>query len=355
MAPTIPTHGTFIGIDWSGARHAGRKILVAELRFVPHGARLEKLERPFAADTFPDITDRVAGYLERIDFEAAGLDFCFALAPADAEFSGRHPAEAARILTERYDPHSFRTRYGPERRRTTDTAVKAPFAPTNLRMFRQTYWGIRTLGVLAAASFPIVPWEPWQRRALAEVLPAHLAVQLIGRVPYKGRDERSNRALLMSRLCELVRLELGAGHHERLVADPSGDGIDALLAAVTAGAASVQTDRHPRTSPSDGWIYTADLAPSPDGSPSDDPDERSRIKQTILELLHRLSDRSKTICPSEAARALYPDGWREKMVEVRAAAAELVSAGAIVVTRKGIPVELDRVSGPIRLRLTEDG
>ena len=77
---------------------------------------------------------------------------------------------------------------------------------------------------------------------------------------------------------------------------------------------------------------------------------RARARQTILELLEQ-RDPGKTICPSDAARALGGDsGFRPLMDLVRDAAGELVEAGRIEVTQHGEVVDLDRAKGPIRLR-----
>ena len=73
-------------------------------------------------------------------------------------------------------------------------------------------------------------------------------------------------------------------------------------------------------------------------------------ERTILELL-AARDPGKTICPSEAARALGgDDGFRPLMPLVRDAAAALAAAGRIEVTQGGEPVAIDQARGPIRLR-----
>ena len=74
------------------------------------------------------------------------------------------------------------------------------------------------------------------------------------------------------------------------------------------------------------------------------------IERTILELLER-RDEGKTICPSEAARALYgDDGFRPHMDAVRAVAFDLADAGTIEVMQKGSVVDGRVARGPIRLR-----
>lgn len=75
----------------------------------------------------------------------------------------------------------------------------------------------------------------------------------------------------------------------------------------------------------------------------------TRTEQVILDLLHR-RDPGKTICPSEAAKALAED-WRPRMDEVRRAAQRLIDAGAIVATQHGQVIDPASARGPVRLRL----
>lgn len=77
---------------------------------------------------------------------------------------------------------------------------------------------------------------------------------------------------------------------------------------------------------------------------------KAQARETILALLEQ-RDPGKTICPSEAARALGgDDGFQPLMGLVRDAAGELVEAGRVEVTQHGEPVDLARAKGPIRLR-----
>jgi hypothetical protein len=80
---------------------------------------------------------------------------------------------------------------------------------------------------------------------------------------------------------------------------------------------------------------------------------QAELKKTILELLGQ-RDAGKTICPSDAARALGGDeGFRELMQPVRDAAGALVEEGRVEVTQSGRPVDLASARGAIRLRLKE--
>lgn len=61
---------------------------------------------------------------------------------------------------------------------------------------------------------------------------------------------------------------------------------------------------------------------------------------------------SKTFCPSEVARSLAEDGWRDLMPAVREVAAELVEDGELRCTQRGSEVDPVKAHGPLRLQLT---
>ena len=61
----------------------------------------------------------------------------------------------------------------------------------------------------------------------------------------------------------------------------------------------------------------------------------------------------KSICPSEAARALAPGegAWREMMPDVRRVSGQLVHDGQIAATQRGADVDPTAARGAIRLRI----
>jgi hypothetical protein len=74
-----------------------------------------------------------------------------------------------------------------------------------------------------------------------------------------------------------------------------------------------------------------------------------RIEREVVEQV-RARGEGKTICPSEVARALAPDGaHRDLMPHVREAAATLADRGEIAATQRGRPVDARTAKGPIRL------
>lgn len=66
----------------------------------------------------------------------------------------------------------------------------------------------------------------------------------------------------------------------------------------------------------------------------------------------------RTICPSEAARALAgdrPEQWGPLMQPARRIAIRLMKEGRLVITRKGRPVDPDDFRGVYRLSLPRPG
>lgn len=158
------------GVDFSGARDAGRRIWLAE---GPVGDGRLRIEHCYPAEELPGSgRDRAAalGALRRLVAAAPraafGLDFPFGLPRPLLEgaesweafvlsFPGNYPgADAFR--------QRCRARHPPgELKRETDRETKTPFAPYNLRLYRQTYYGIRQV------LYPLV------RDGAACVLPMH--------------------------------------------------------------------------------------------------------------------------------------------------------------------------------------
>jgi hypothetical protein len=81
------------------------------------------------------------------------------------------------------------------------------------------------------------------------------------------------------------------------------------------------------------------------------------LEEAIVRLLRERGE-GKTICPSEAARAVGGEdraAWEPMMEPARAAARRLVAAGRIEITQGGSVVDGSTAKGPIRLRSCADG
>ncbi|MEM1421059.1 MAG: DUF3253 domain-containing protein [Pseudomonadota bacterium] len=79
---------------------------------------------------------------------------------------------------------------------------------------------------------------------------------------------------------------------------------------------------------------------------------RDAVRAQILALL-RDRGPEKSICPSEAARLLSPNAWRELMADVRAVGIDLANEGVVSITQKGEPVDPSTAKGAIRYRLNQ--
>jgi hypothetical protein len=77
--------------------------------------------------------------------------------------------------------------------------------------------------------------------------------------------------------------------------------------------------------------------------------------RTAILRLARDRGPAKTICPSDAARAVGGDGWRDLMDEARDAARQLARAGDVEITQKREALDPDATwRGPIRIRARDD-
>lgn len=76
------------------------------------------------------------------------------------------------------------------------------------------------------------------------------------------------------------------------------------------------------------------------------------IDDTIFALLEARG-RGKSICPSEVARTIDPEGWRRVMRQIRPVAVALARRGRVQITRHGKAVDPNTFKGVWRIRLPE--
>lgn len=77
----------------------------------------------------------------------------------------------------------------------------------------------------------------------------------------------------------------------------------------------------------------------------------SALRDAILRLADERGP-AKTICPSDAARAIGGEQWRDLMDEARETARELANEGRVDITQKGEAIDPNaQWRGPIRIRI----
>jgi hypothetical protein len=75
-----------------------------------------------------------------------------------------------------------------------------------------------------------------------------------------------------------------------------------------------------------------------------------RLRRAILDLAKERGP-AKTICPSDAARAVGGDDWRDLMDDARDVARDLARSGDVEISQKGEVLDPDATwRGPIRIR-----
>jgi len=236
----------FLGVDFSGARDAGNTIWIAEGaeadgRLIVDGLRRAR-DLPGGGADRDRALSALRNYLAVQDNALVGLDFPFSL-PQQLIDAADWPT-LARKFTSRYaDAQAFRADCrgrtgGRELKRRTDRRTKTPFCAYNLRLYRQTYWGLA--GVLAPlaedrrmAIAPVLE-RPDAACTLAECCPASSLKRLDCYRPYKGRGDglRASRAAILGRLqYEGVSCDEAVG--DMVISDIGGDALDAVVAAAT--------------------------------------------------------------------------------------------------------------------------
>jgi hypothetical protein len=77
-----------------------------------------------------------------------------------------------------------------------------------------------------------------------------------------------------------------------------------------------------------------------------------QVRETLLKMAIERGP-SKSLCPSEVARHLFPDDWESHMEEVRRVARQLHHKGDLEITQKGEVIKDLNVKGPIRIRIAK--
>jgi hypothetical protein len=160
------------GIDFSGALDAGRKIWIS--LGVIRGGILEIrkccrcLSLPDSGKRLDDCLAALVTFITNHRNTIFGLDFPFNIPQSIAGHFGFETwIELIFSFPQKFSsPHEFRHNckqvFGKcEAKRTTDRESRTPFSPYNLRLFKQTYFGIRCVlfPLLENASACVIPMQ----------------------------------------------------------------------------------------------------------------------------------------------------------------------------------------------------
>jgi hypothetical protein len=233
------------GVDFSGAQNAGAKIWIASA--INRGDTLD-IDAAFPAWELPGGSVQRAQAIDALrafvvgQYDALfGLDFPFSLPRTliqaetwddfVSEFGARFPSDndflnGCRSITG-----------GREYRRQTDKDANTPFCPYNLRLYKQTYYGIRDLlaPLVVGGNARILPFHPVFAgiSSVIEICPASTLKQDQLYLSYKGNgeDHWHSRFKILSAL-EARGVSIASSDlHRRLLQDTEGDALDAVIAA----------------------------------------------------------------------------------------------------------------------------
>ncbi len=234
---------TIWGIDFSAARYPADAIWIAAGKFHNHQLHIYSVSplSEFLSHSRVPLEPCLEELVRLIRLHRPGcvaLDFPFGLPqevmPADAvpafrvDFFKQFPsADSLFALCKQYRPQPLRY---------TDRIQRVPYSPCNLRLYRQTYWGIgavlRPLGFDPGVRvLPFQAYNPHHVNVL-EICPASILKQNGRYVSYKGAKPHHTlaRAEIVEWISRAFSVVLPPDVRERTIAQPGGDAVDALLA-----------------------------------------------------------------------------------------------------------------------------
>jgi hypothetical protein len=237
---------TFTGVDFSGGKSAGKKIWVSKgvldkgvLRIVS----CDRLSEIYGSAERDSALEHLRSIITSSD-GVVGLDFPFSI-PRDLMGYSRWETFVRQFGRNYPDEREFRKicfakAKKRELKRITDTETKTPFCTYNLRLYRQTYFGIKD--VLA----PLVKEEsvcvaPMQRVEPGKPLVVEICLASTLKVlglylQYKGKDpaHRSARASILRELESKKLVSIDAKVRPKLLDDTEGDALDSVVASLAA-------------------------------------------------------------------------------------------------------------------------
>lgn len=233
------------GVDFSGAKDAGRKIWISE--GVAEGDRLTLLNcYPVSAISLNGTKERSAclSALRELILSnkdsVIGMDFPFSL-PEKLMFGKDWCSFVSEFQNVYESADEFRRTMqeaggNTELKRLTDVEVKAPFSIYNLWVYKQTYYGIRDVlhPLVISGSVCALPMQkpedgkPW----LMEICPASTLKSENLYISYKGRTEKEkgNRGFILDEILK-NGIDVPDAIKDKIINNKDGDALDSLVAA----------------------------------------------------------------------------------------------------------------------------
>lgn len=237
------------GVDFSGAREAGKNIWIAEGLVTGAGVKIESVCRaadlPGGKTAFAPALAALVQQVSTLTDHVVGFDFPFSL-PALLVAEADWPSFVHRFASDFHTSDSFREHCrtqtgGREYKRATDTEARVPWCAYNLRLYRQTWAGICHVlhPLIEHDRARIIPIQkPLSGKpVIAEICPASTLKAEDLYVPYKGRggDLRLARENILKNMTRRGLLSPVRGRlRDVILNNTGGDALDAVLSAIAA-------------------------------------------------------------------------------------------------------------------------
>jgi hypothetical protein len=234
------------GVDFSGAKEAGKKIWIArgvieeDVLLIPECFQAKDL--PGSGRDREKTLIALTEFIGKRKDSTFGLDFPFGL-PGTLVKEESWEKFVLSFQDTYKSPGEFKTVCKlasgcKELKRFTDVEAKTPFSPYNLRLYRQTYFGIRdVLGPLISNDMVCVlpmqkplPDRTW----VLEICPASTLRRENLRLSYKGREEKhkASRVKILEGMEKTGALKINrSALRKTILDDKGGDAIDSVIAA----------------------------------------------------------------------------------------------------------------------------
>ncbi len=250
------------GVDFSGAQDAGRSIWIASGRTRFRSLLIQDvrpaIELPASSVDRDGSLAALTWLIAGVGPAAVGLDFPFSL--PQGLLHGRTWQDWVLAFGETFPgPDEFRAwcaeaAGGEELKRETEIETEAPMSAYNLRLYRQTFYGIRdVLAPLVHLDLArVLPMQPHSQSLtrLYEVCPASTLKAAGIQESYKetSPDQREEKRQARERILEWTehkrRVRFQSDDiRQRVLEDGQGDALDSILAAIAASRA--RPPRHP--------------------------------------------------------------------------------------------------------------
>lgn len=235
-----------IGIDFSGAKDAGKSVWLTQAVIAGRRLRIESCaaaaELPNSSVTrnkcLPALVDFIAGQRATV----VGCDFPFSLPASMVDAAnwrdftagfGKRYASAEGFMSD-----CRRRANGRELKRDCDRQSRVPFAAYNLRIYRQTFYGIRDFlaPLVRAGAALVLPMDrpslgrPW----IVETCPASTLKSVNLYPSYKGAGEQpknARQAIVDGLIGRGMMPRLPVDIHRVAIDNKGGDALDSLIAA----------------------------------------------------------------------------------------------------------------------------